>query len=58
MPTWRRIKVSLVERTGSESAALDLACEILAYMTEATSMGMLRAGKKTRTPEPRVAEID
>lgn len=58
MPPWRRIKVSLVERTGSEAEALDLACQVIAYMTEATSMGMLRAGKKTREPEPRVQAID
>lgn len=58
MPTWRRIKVSLVERTGSESAALDAACELIAQLIAGTSMGMLRAGKKARPPEPRVPPID
>ena len=51
MPTWRRIKVSLVERTGSEAAALDMACQLIAELVEGTSMGMLRAGKKSAVPE-------
>lgn len=58
MPTWRRIKVSLVERTGSESAALDAACELIAELIAGTSMGMLRAGKKSRPPEQRGEAID
>lgn len=58
MPPWRRIKVSLVERTGSEAAALDMACQLIAELIDGASMGMLRAGKKARAPEPRVPEID
>lgn len=58
MPTWRRIKVSLVERTGSESAALDMASQLIAELIAGTSMGMLRAGKKARPPERVVPEID
>lgn len=58
MPPWRRIKVSLVERSGDTEKALDLACEIIAYMLEGTSMGMLRAGKKGRTPEYRPDPIE
>ena len=58
MPPWRRIKVSLVERTGSETAALDMACQLIAELIEGASMGMLRAGKKGLAPERRVESID
>lgn len=58
MPTWRSIKVSLVERTGNEAAALDMACQLIAELIEGASMGMLRAGKKGLAPDPRVTPID
>ena len=58
MPPWRRITVSLVERTGSEAAALDMACQLIAELIEGASMGMLRAGKKGLAPERRVESID
>lgn len=58
MPTWRRIKVSLVERTGSESAALDMASQLIAELIAGASMGMLRAGKRGAAPERRVEAID
>jgi hypothetical protein len=43
-----RIKVLLVETAGDTEAALDLACKTLARLMPATSMGMLRCGKKAR----------
>lgn len=42
------LKEFLVERFGSFEAALDIACQALAEIIPATSMGMLRCGKKAR----------
>ena len=58
MPPWRHLKVGLVEKTGGVEQALDFACQIIAYMTEATSMGMMRAGKTDRKPEYRPDPIE
>lgn len=54
----RRVKVELVERTGGMNEALDLACEIIVWLIGGSSMGMLRAGKKGREPEPRAEPVE
>ena len=42
------IKQYLIKQAGSEKAALDLACQVIAALVEGTSMGMLRTGKKAK----------
>lgn len=44
----RRMLVYLVEKFGSVEAALEAACSMIVDMMPATSMGMLRCGKKAR----------
>ena len=58
MPPWRHIKVGLVEKTGGVEQALDFACDLIVYLLEGTSMGMMRAGKKGKTPEYRPDPIE
>ena len=44
----RRMLVYLVEKFGTPEAALEAACKMIVDMMPATSMGMLRCGKKAR----------
>ena len=44
----RRMLVYLVEKFGSVDDALEAACKMIVDMLPATSMGMLRCGKKAR----------
>ena len=50
MPPWRHLKVGLVEKTGGVEPALDFACDLIVYLLEGTSIGMLRAGKTDWEP--------
>ena len=44
----RRILIYLVEKFGGVDAALDAACKLLVDIMPATSMGMLRCGRRGR----------